>query len=293
MGLGTRVALSLAGLVGVAAAAGLYVFWRVQQSPANAPDRIRRDPARALVVCAGASVTQGRMSADYVALLEGRLGARFQFANAGRNGDFAYNLRQRLDPVVALRPGFVVLQIGTNDVNASLSPEFARRFQKMKGLPAPPDRAFYRDHLAQVVQRLRRETPARVAILSLPLLGEDLDGVFNQRVGSYNEVIRDVARAEGAAYLPLHETMAAIVRARPGRPQPPRNRMVGIAQIEHFLLGRSFDRIGEGYGYRLLSDGIHLNGHGASVVADVIEAWLHDASRTVSPPGGRLTREDG
>lgn len=283
MRLRTRLGLLFGSLLGVAAASGLYVFWRAQQPPANAPDRIRRDPARPLVVCAGASVTQGRMSADYVALLEGRLGDRFQFANAGRNGDFAWNVLQRLDPVVALRPDVVVLQIGTNDVNASLRPGFARRFQSMKGLPVAPDRHFYGDSLAAMVRRLRKETPARVALLSLPLFGEDLDSVFNQRVDSYNQVIRDVAAAEGAAYLPLYETMAAVVRAEPGRPRPPINRMVGIAQVQHFLLGRSFDRIGESYGYRLLSDGMHLNGRGAAVVADVIEKWL--VAREALPAG--------
>jgi lysophospholipase L1-like esterase len=275
-----RLLLSCASVLAAVGAAGAYVFWRAQQAPPNAPDRIRRDPARPLVVCAGASVTQGRMGASYVALLEDRLGDRFQFANAGRNGDFAYNLRQRLDPVIALRPQFVVLQIGTNDVSASLSPEFARRFQRMKGLPAPPDRESYREHLAAIARRVRRETPARVAILSLPLLGEDLGSEQNRRVEEYDQVIRDVAVAEGAVYLPLHETMAARIQAHPGRPEPPRNRMVGVAQVEHFLLGRSYDAIGAGYGYQLLSDGMHLNGRGAAVVADVIESYLRQQAST-------------
>jgi lysophospholipase L1-like esterase len=125
------------------------------------------------------------------------------------------------------------------------------------------------------VQRLRRETRARIAVLSLPLLGEDLDSEANERVRSYDVVIRDVAAAEGIAYLPLHETMEAALRALPpSRPRPPANVMVASAQARHFLLGRSFDAIGEGYGYRLLSDGIHLNGRGAALVADVVESYL-------------------
>ena len=283
----TRIGLTLGGALAVAGAAAGYVVWRAQQSPANAPDRLRRDPARPLVVCAGASVTQGRMSAPYVDLLEARLGGRFQFANAGRNGDLAYNLRQRLDPVVALRPSVVVLQIGTNDVNASLDPRVARRYQSAKGLPVLPDRAFYRENLLGIVQRLRRDTTARIAVLSLPLLGEDLDSHFNERVRSYDVVVREVAASEAVTYLPLHETMEAALRALPpARSRTPANRMVGYAQAQHFLLGRSFDQIGERYGYRLLSDGIHLNSRGAAVVADVVESYLHGQADLPPPEKG-------
>jgi lysophospholipase L1-like esterase len=271
----SRIGLTLGGLLAVAGAAAGYVVWRAQQPPDNAPDRLQRDPARPLVVCAGASVTQGRMSASYVDLLEARLGDRFQFANAGRNGDLAYNLRERLGPIVALRPSVVVLQIGTNDVNASLDPVVARRYQSAKGLPVLPDRAFYRESLLGIVQRLRRDTTARIALLSLPLFGEDLDSESNARVRAYGVVIRDVAASEAVAYLPLYEAMEATLRAQPpGRPRAPANVMVGYAMARRFLLGRSFDEIGEGYGYRLLSDGIHLNGRGASVVADVVESYL-------------------
>ena len=287
MRLGTRIGLTLAGVLAVAAAVAGYVVWRAQEPPANAPDRLRRDPARPLVVCAGASVTQGRMSANYVTLLEARLGSRFQFANAGRNGDLAYNLRQRLGAVVALRPDFVVLQIGTNDVNASLDPRVAHRYQSAKGLPVLPDRAFYRENLVGIVQRLRRETTARLALLSLPVFGEDLDSALNERVRSYDVVIRDVAASEAIAYLPLHETMEEVLRAQPpSHPRPPANVMVGLAQAQHFLLGRSFDEIGERYGYRLLSDGMHLNGRGAAVVADVVESYLRAQAVAPSPTKG-------
>ena len=277
----------IAGLVGVVAAALAYVAWRMQEPPENAPDRLRRDPARPLVACVGASVTHGRISVSYVSLLEARLGERFQFANAGRNGDLAFSLLQRLDAVVALRPEFVLLQIGTNDVNASFSAQVARRFQRLKKLPVLPSRDFYRESLAAIVRQLRQRTDARVALLSLPLFGEDLESVFNERARSYNQIIRDVASSEGVRYLPLHESMAAIIGSEPqSRPAPPSNRQVALAQVQRFLLGRSLDEIGARYGYRLLSDGVHLNTRGAAVVADLIEAYLREGSGSEPAPAG-------
>jgi len=265
----------VAALLGAAAAS---VWWRAQAPPANAPDRIARDPARPLVVCAGASVTHGRMGASYMALLEARLGARYQFANAGRNGDLAWNVLQRLDAVVALRPDVVVLQIGTNDVLASLDPDMAARYRRVKGLPVAPSLDFYRRSLAAIVDRLRAETRARVVILTLPLLGEDPDSAFNARVQAYNAVIRETAAAKGVPWLPLYETMEAVIRAAPPpRPAIPENRLVVLSLVQHFLLFRSFDEIGAGNGYVLLSDGVHLGSRGAAIVADVLERWLREA----------------
>jgi lysophospholipase L1-like esterase len=277
----------LASVVVIVAAALGYVAWRMQEPPENAPDGLRRDPARPLVVCAGASVTHGRISVSYVSLLEARLGERFQFANAGRNGDLAFNLLQRLDAVVALRPEFVLLQIGTNDVNASFSAQVARRFQRLKKLPVLPSRDFYRESLTAIVRQLRQRTDARVALLSLPLFGEDLESIFNERARSYNEIVRDVTSSEGVRYLPLHESMAAIIRSEPqSRTAPPSNRQVALAQVHRFLLGRSLDEIGARHGYRLLSDGVHLNTRGATVVADLIGEYLKGASGSETAPAG-------
>ena len=229
------------------------------------------------MVCAGASVTHGRMGESYVALLEARLGERFQFANAGRNGDLAWNLLQRLDAVVALSPDVVVLQIGTNDVLASLDPDMAARYRRAKGLPVAPSLDFYRQSLSAIVDRLRAETRARVVLLTLPLLGEDLDSEFNARVQAYNAVIRETAAAKGVPWLPLYETMADAIRAAPpARPAIPENRLIGLALVQRFLLFRSFDEIGAGNGYVLLSDGVHLASRGAAIVADIVERWLKE-----------------
>ena len=271
--------ISITSVVAIVVAVAVLVWWRMQAPPANAVDRIRRDPTRPLVVCAGASVTHGRLSVDYVALLEKRVAQRFQVANAGRNGDLAFNLLKRLDAVVALQPDVVLLQIGTNDVNASFDPRVAERYRRLKKLPVLPSREFYRDNLGAIMDRLRRETSARVAVLSLPLMGEDLASVFNERVRSYNEIIRDVAAARGVPCLPLHETMAeAISTSPPPHPAPPSNRLIGLAILQRFLLFRSFDEIGARNGYRLLTDGVHLNSRGADLVADLIEKYLREAA---------------
>jgi lysophospholipase L1-like esterase len=74
------------------------------------------------VVCFGASLTAGTVSADYVAMLRARPAlAGFRFENHGSNGDLAWNGLQRLHRVIGEAPDFVTILIGTNDANATLS----------------------------------------------------------------------------------------------------------------------------------------------------------------------------
>ncbi|KAK9837021.1 hypothetical protein WJX81_007945 [Elliptochloris bilobata] len=58
----------------------------------------------------------------------------------------------------------------------------------------------------------------RVAIVTLPPIGEDLDSAVNARVGQYNEALKRVARERGLALLDLHAALAERLRQR-GRPQ--------------------------------------------------------------------------
>jgi hypothetical protein len=54
-----------------------------------------------LVVLFGDSITEGMMSSNYVDLLEQRMGhENYRFLNAGVGGDTAYNLLNRLSPIV-------------------------------------------------------------------------------------------------------------------------------------------------------------------------------------------------
>ncbi len=229
------------------------------------------------MVCLGASIIHGRMSFNVVDLLAERLGSGYQLVNAGVNGDLAHNARLRLPEVIACQPDAAVVLVGTNDVIASLSPRSERRYRRMKKLPERPTKAWYRDNLLGIVTALRRETPARVAVCSLPVLGEALDAEPNRRAAEYGAVAREIASQEGIAYLPVHEDTSAVVRAeRPGggRAFEDRPGLVLGAMVERQVLGRSFDAIGARNGFVLLTDGIHLNRRAATLVADRFEAFV-------------------
>jgi acyl-CoA thioesterase-1 len=251
--------------------------WRApDDSPAAFLGHGRADDARTVVVCAGDSITHGVMSADYLELLRGRLGSDgCVFVNAGINGDLAWNVLQRLDAVVACRPDAVTLLVGTNDVLATLGPAWESSYRRQQHIPLAPTLAWYRENLQRIIERLYDETGARLAVVDLPPLGEDLDSEINRRIREYNEALREVAADTGVTVLPLHDHLVALLpEAHTPPPFDGRRNLMGAALVRRLVFRRSWDQISEAHGFTVLTDHVHLNDRAAAVVAGLIADWL-------------------
>jgi len=232
------------------------------------------------VVCVGDSLTRAQVSTDYVSMLRARTDLRrFRFTNAGVNGDLAFNVRERLDGLLDLQPDVVTVLIGTNDANASLTEKNTRKFMKMKKLPTRPTLEWYRANLTSIVTRLAQETDARVALLSLPVLGEEIGSQSVRRSTIYSAVIKEIAQAHQVAYLPLHERQIEHLQSidhRPGTVFRDGRALSATAAIQHFVMRRSFDNISDRRGLELTTDMVHQNTRGATMIAELIAAFVVD-----------------
>lgn len=265
-------------------------FWS-NRPPACPPARIRYNVAticdRPTIVCAGDSITHGRLSADYVGLLHRKFRAKgYRFVNAGLNGDMAYNVLQRIDDIIFCRPALVTILVGSNDAYASLNPRNADEARKKNELPEFPSADAFRRHLSALCLKLREATAAPLALLSLPPLGEDPQHEAYQRAQEYSRIIKDVARQTGIAYLTVNEQMDELLQPHREAPKLPFDRMTDArylgVKIRRFVLGQSLAAISRRHGYRLLTDGVHLNPAGAAVVAEAIEAFIHKVEQNGS-----------
>ncbi len=134
--------------------------------------------------------------------------------------------------------------------------------------------------------RLQAETDARLALISLSVIGEDLEHEANQRIAIYNETIRRVAESTGVNYLPFYETMLAYLREHEAdyRNLPPRLAYrdglinIGNATALH-AKGMSWNEVSRHNGLLLTTDCLHLNETGAGMIADLIEGSLTNRSR--------------
>jgi lysophospholipase L1-like esterase len=245
------------------------------------------------LVCLGDSITRGKWSADWVDRLSREWGGRgYRFVNAGGDAELAWNALERLDDAIRAKPDLVTVLLGTNDVNATLSPAIARWYVGRAKLPRDPALDWYLETMERLVARLSAETGARIGLFSLTLLGEDLGHPANKRMEEYSAAIRALARRRGAAYLPLHERLREHLAANPpGEPRAPRPGMGPIlqARFKHSVLRRSWDDISRENGYRLLTDGIHLNDTAAGIVADLVVDFMmgkFEAIPSGAPPEG-------
>ena len=202
----------------------------------------------------------------------------YRFVNAGLNGELAYNVLQRLEAIIACRPSWITLMVGTNDVYAALSTANAHETMEAMGLPERPSRDVFRRYLTDICLQLRNATAAPLALLSLPPLGEDPAHRAFQMTAEYSRIIQAVAHETGNAYLPIHERMRALLDCQTHQPGPSfdayRDGMGLAVKVRRFLLHQSFDAISRRNGFSLLTDFFHLNDAGAAIVAEAVAEFI-------------------
>ncbi|MCU0338704.1 MAG: SGNH/GDSL hydrolase family protein [Spirosomaceae bacterium] len=234
---------------------------------------------RVVVTCAGDSITHGNVSANYVDMLRRWFGASYFFYNAGVNSDLSYTLWGRLDAVIATQPQYLTVLIGTNDVNGTVSKASLARYREFKKIKPEitPNFEDYQQNMTQIVRRLKQETQAKIALLSLPIMGENLQNEANQKADKYSDFIKQLAQNEGVDYLPLRERMKAFLEAHPKKLKyeyDATTKLLYFSIIRHELLGHSWDKITMSHGMDLTPDNLHFNTRGAAMIASLVEKWL-------------------
>lgn len=235
----------------------------------------------ATVVFVGDSITLGQVSASYIQILRTRMDVeKFHFINAGVNNDVVYNVLHRLEHVVANHPDIVILMIGTNDILSTLSPENRIFLRLHKRLPRNPDLHWYIENLTAVIRKLKNETSAIIGVASIPVLGENLVSRPIRRVKAYNDAVMDVTKNENVAYLPVFENQVEYLKSanrKKGKTFYARITLSVEMVLTHAFFHETFDSFSARHGFKLLTDGVHMNTKGAEIIADVVEFFLRDS----------------
>lgn len=246
--------------------------------PKNRPEKYRKLINKKVVALAGDSITHGQIGENYVTMLSQRLDKeQFELVNAGVNAHLAWNLLQRVDEIINCEPDFVTIMIGTNDANAATSETEAESYVKRMDLPQMPDQTWYRNVLQEIVTRLQKGTTAKIALISIPPIGEDPDHFALQLSSEYSKSIEEVASLTGVTYLPFHEKIIEILKGKSGNPTYPFEKAnIGmiIAVLKRYILRKDWDSIGESAGFQLHIDYLHLNTKAASMLTDLIEEFI-------------------
>lgn len=153
---------------------------------------------------------------SYAYLLAADLGGRhpamgWRFVNRGVGGDTVKALAARWDrDVLALRPDLLSILVGANDTASRFDP----------GIPLPTTVAEYGAIYAQLLARTRAALPNVKLVLCEPFA---LPGVRNaghwdawrEDLAQRQTIVRKLAHAHGAAFVPLQDRFDAACRRAP------------------------------------------------------------------------------
>lgn len=273
---------SVTGLGLVTASLYYYSVFRVRRKPVNDPDILLRSmngvPGKRLVACIGDSNTHGNSGFNYVNWLKTNLeSSGMEFCNAGYNSDLVWNVLQRLNPVIALNPEYIIIMVGTNDVIASLTRESAESYMQKKDLPQQPNSVFFTDSYRLIINRIREECNARIAVVSIPVIGENPGSVANQKAAAYNTLLQDLAYQYDLDYLPVFDEQISYLRKQgvdPRNGTAEESFPITRAMMMRYILGISWDKISSVQGLYLTTDKLHMNSTGGKMIASRIEHFL-------------------
>lgn len=263
----------------------MLVLYYIFKPPKNNPKRYLKKLKKKKTlgtkpfVLIGDSLTHGTICFNYGKRVKKRIqdiDSDVTMINAGINGDTTYNTLRRLDDVIKCQPDVITIMIGTNDTLGIFYPENRKAYYWQKKAPKEePDfwtvERYERD-LKKILNRIKEETKARVALLSIPIIGEDPDDLAFKSSIQMSSFIERVAREEQVHYLPVNEAFREELKLNKKEKPRKYNTSMGLMILSGILhyFGLSWNKISKRFGFELMTDAVHINDKGASLIANLI-----------------------
>ncbi|HWB34185.1 MAG TPA: hypothetical protein VG753_02625 [Candidatus Paceibacterota bacterium] len=91
----------------------------------------------------------------------------------------------------------------------------------------------------------------------------------------YAEILQEIAQRERATYIPFYERLHEQVAASPGQAFTAFRFLPFYRDtFRYFVLRKNGDEIGRLNGWKFHVDGVHLNGRGGEILADLVQRFL-------------------
>jgi lysophospholipase L1-like esterase len=258
------------------------IFSLPKGNPKQFAEQMKNNPTNKFnkkrIIFIGDSITHGISSINFIEMVAKELGEdNFDYINGGLNASLTYNVLQRLDDIIACKPDFVIIMIGTNDAHRSMKLYKPSITDRRLHLPREPDKEWFIENLQKILFELQQKTNAKIALCSLPPLGEDTTHDAFYQIIDYSKTIKVIAENMEVNYIPVNERLVEYLELNPSNPKyPTEHKLFGIAAVKQYILGMSLDKMSRKYGFSLLVDHLHLNTIGAKMVAELIIGFIKE-----------------
>lgn len=249
--------------------------WQLPNMDAHSVNLINND--KPVVVCCGDSITHGHIGYDWVSSLRDKDDSKI-YINAGINADLTWNLNQRLDDIIKHNPDYITILIGTNDAIGSQPVKLIQDYYiQTKNLPQVPSIEWFEEQIEIFVKEVKENTSAKIAITTLPWLGEQKDASIINVIKNHNKIIKRIAVQYDLFILDLFSKFKEQIASNDSIPYTTSElrRLRGLrAVILYYIFGWSWTKIGKKYKLKLLCDHIHLNEKGGDLMEQLAKEFL-------------------
>ena len=249
--------------------------WKLPNMDAHSVNLINND--KPVVVCCGDSITHGHIGYDWVSSLRDKDDSKI-YINAGINADLTWNLNQRLDDIIKHNPDYITILIGTNDAIGSQPVKLIQDYYiQTKNLPQVPSIEWFEEQIEIFVKEVKENTSAKIAITTLPWLGEQKDASVINVIKNHNKIIKRIAVQYDLFILDLFSKFKEQIASNDSIPYTTSEfrRLRGLrAVILYYIFGWSWTKIGKKYKLKLLCDHIHLNEKGGDLMEQLAKEFL-------------------
>ena len=220
------------------------------------------------IACIGDSLTEGIPGSSYVAILRDRLPGH-TVINLGEGNDTTVSLYRRLARMRLGGPfDIAFLWVGVNDLPGAVRWPF-RVINALLMKPRSKDVEEFR-HYYQATLDLLCGHACRVIAVAPLLKGEDAGNPWNRELEVLASIVEGLVRGhKQVEYLDLRPAFVARLAGQPISDYLPQS-VIRVALDALLLRSREqIDRKAAERGLHVTLDGIHLNGAGAEIVAEM------------------------
>ena len=231
-----------------------------------------------VIACIGDSLTHGNIGECWVESLRNEYPGDIVL-NEGINGDVVWQVNKRIEPIINCSPDIIILMIGSNDAMASFNKKSGQRYKSNNKLPEIPTFENYQKLLPKLLDRLNGTS--KIAICTLPPIGENKHSAINQHVRKFNNFIELTANNKNINLIPVSDLLwdELSKRTYPVKSDYDPNSLPIIRRIyggmmHHYIFKKSWDEIAKSKGQWLLFDQIHLGGHAAKILFNATKKYI-------------------
>jgi len=221
----------------------------------------------------GDSITEGIPGVSYIDMLQSKL-PDHHILNYGKGGDTVGSVYKRVQKI-QFPDGLdmIFLFVGVNDIFGTINKQ--HRLLKILTRQTPADNLEELTENYQLLIEYLKDKTKRLIVISPLLLGEDIDGEWNQQLASVvQEIERVVSMNPDCDYLDVRYDCILALREKTISSYVPFSLREVIQDVRKLKTPDQVDKQADLRGLHLTLDGVHLNSAGAFIVCDKVLEYI-------------------